>query len=180
MRKFLLASSLVLAPLLLSQCKGLISKALDPQPTTPVLPEATQDGRNTVGFLVNDTLWLPQGTWTMPALGGYYSRGILVVSGYYDGPKKDDESGFGLYIGDARSGPGTYNLYAPLNTGKPNRATFHRKNGHYETDAQHSGTLTITRLDSVKRIVSGEFFITPVDRQGRTVRITSGRFDMQY
>ncbi|MBC6607997.1 hypothetical protein H8B13_14315 [Hymenobacter sp. BT188] len=181
MRKSLLVLALCSGSLLFGQCRGLFSKALDPQPAVPVLPEATQTGRNTVGFLVNDTVWLPQGNWNRPRLGGYYGEGRLVLYGNYSpNANPNDQAGFGLYLGNARSGPGTYPLYAPLNTGRSSGGTFSRGAEHYETNATHNGVLTITRLDSVKRIVSGEFSFSPVDRAGNTVRITSGRFDMQY
>ncbi|WP_188816386.1 DUF6252 family protein [Hymenobacter cavernae] len=100
------------------------------------------------------------------------------------GTDHSDQQTFGINIGDARSGPGTYSLYVPINSSPTNRgnsAYFARREKSYETNAKHRGTLTITRLDSVERIVAGEFRFTPIDPlTGDSVRITRGRFDLRY
>lgn len=170
-------------PLLLSQCR-FGNKQADPQPAK-MLPPLTQQGLNTVGFLVNDSVWLPQGNWTSTRLGGYYRYGSFVLFGNYSvGLEAKDPQSFGMTVGDARRGPGTYSLHVPLGValgGRTSSAGFSRRGKRFETDAKHPGTITITRLDSVQRIVSGTFEFTPIDRlSGDSVRIQQGRFDLQY
>lgn len=171
------------ALLLLTQCR-FSHKQTDPKPI-PVLPPATQQGANTVGFLVNDTVWLPRGSWNREELGGYYnSRGSFVLFGTYVEPGGLTQQSFGLTIGNARAGAGTYSLYMPLGVdpiGRVSGASFSRWGKLYETNTRHPGTVTITRLDSVQRIVSGTFQFTPVDRRaGDSIRIRQGRFDLHY
>ena len=45
---------------------------------------------------------------------------------------------------------------------------------------QNPGTLTITRFDAVNFIISGTFEFTVLDDNGAEIKITEGRFDMQY
>jgi len=50
----------------------------------------------------------------------------------------------------------------------------------YETNAKVSGQLMITKLDTMKQIVSGTFYFNALNSTGDTVKITNGRFDMPY
>jgi hypothetical protein len=165
-----------------SQCR-FAYKQEDPQPAK-VLPPATEQGLNTLGFLVNDTVWLPQGHWTRDRMGGGYAFGAFRVFSTYVALNGKGHQTFGMTVGDARSGAGKYPLYVPLGVTlgwRISRASFSRGIRSYETDAKHPGTVTITRLDLVQRIVSGTFEFTAMDRvSGDSVRITQGRFDLQY
>jgi hypothetical protein len=50
----------------------------------------------------------------------------------------------------------------------------------YQTNANATGELTITHLDTINLIVSGTFQFKAVSKGGDTVRITNGRFDVHY
>ncbi|KAA9331736.1 DUF6252 family protein [Adhaeribacter soli] len=53
-------------------------------------------------------------------------------------------------------------------------------NCEYETDSLNTGTLEITRLDSINYIVSGRFSFSVTKPGCGTVHITDGRFDVKY
>ena len=43
-----------------------------------------------------------------------------------------------------------------------------------------NGKLTITRLDTLNKIVAGRFYFTAKDTLGNKIEITNGRFDIKY
>jgi hypothetical protein len=50
----------------------------------------------------------------------------------------------------------------------------------YSTNANATGQLTITHLDTINQVVSGTFQFKAVSKIGDTVKITNGRFDVHY
>ena len=80
--------------------------------------------------------------------------------------------------------PGVY----PLNFNKGirpgalvpyNYGYYHDGQNRYVTDSQHTGTVTITRADTVTGIISGAFEFTAYDAKTKqTVTVTEGRFDL--
>ena len=55
--------------------------------------------------------------------------------------------------------------------------------GQYLTNPRNTGQVLITRFDSVAQIISGTFEFTAQKTSGEgpeTVRVTDGRFDVQY
>lgn len=86
----------------------------------------------------------------------------------------------GRYVFDQVGRPGFLNTtpdYASFTTSNP------ELKADYITSPTATGQLTITRLDSVAKIVSGTFEFTAQKVQGEgpeTVQITNGRFDLHY
>jgi hypothetical protein len=50
----------------------------------------------------------------------------------------------------------------------------------YHTDATHTGSIQITRCDTVNQIYSGTFYFTGIDESSAAVvKVTDGRFDIK-
>lgn len=148
------------------------------------LPPATQEGKNTCGFLLNGEVWLPKGDNGYPNLicdyDETYNGGSFNIGGYrYDTQSRSAFSVSGRNI----TSPGTYKL----NLTSSHRTYFSIDNTqnycvYYweDTIANHNAYLTITKLDKTTRIVSGIFEFAQVKQGCQEVRITQGRFDMKY
>jgi len=50
----------------------------------------------------------------------------------------------------------------------------------YETDSVQLGTLKITKLDTTNHIIAGTFEFTVWTEECDTIRVTDGRFDINY
>ena len=169
-------STLMLAALLgLSQCKK-----SDPDPADQ-LPLATQTGQSKVGCLVNGQPWVPVGGGSSknffidydPTLGS----GIFSLSAErYTGKPTGNE--YLVVFANPFKNAGTYNLGDPLTT----RASLNHLEVGCDYDSRDAGTycqgtLTITRLDTQARIISGTFAFTLAKPGCDTLKVTQGRFD---
>lgn len=152
------------------------------------LPKPTQKGAGTIACRINGTPWVS---------GGTLRRGDSEYMRYTPGSQDGD-----FYLKGKRvkmSGNTTnteLRLYLSTltSTGVFQLDSFPLKFGayydydakpyiYYYTDSgQHTGWVHITKLDTVNRIISGMFEFTAADRDNpsQTVRVTDGRFDMQY
>ena len=159
------------------------------------LPPATQDGKNTAGFLLNGQPWLPK---LSPTSTGPYPVGISLTriqglsrlsvsfSRYQD---NDNRQSLGLYISGIKQ-PGTfalnqlidpyvisgpqppYGVYA-INAPSPRRSFY--------TGSDARGQVIITRFDTVARIVAGTFEAKLKEDGGAdSLSITQGRFDIKF
>ncbi len=152
------------------------------------LPGPTEEGKNTFGCKINGKNWVPNG-------GGGFS-GLPPVDGGYQGTNDfdttrnnvfirayDKSSSINIYL-QSVSRPGTYNLkfntldYA--NVLNPKNYGYYGTNGDgFITTSQSTGTVSISRADTVNKIVSGTFEFTAVNNAGKTIKITDGRFDIK-
>ncbi|GAB3636546.1 hypothetical protein GCM10027422_21360 [Hymenobacter arcticus] len=169
--------TLVLPLALLLGCKK-----NDPDPASQ-LPPATQTGANQVGCLINGQPWAPVGGGTSknffidydPTLGS----GIFALSAYrYTGKATGDE--YLVIFANPFKSAGSYNLGDPLIT----RASFDNLKVGCNYNSRDAGTycrgtLTITRLDTQARIISGTFNFTIATPGCDTLKVTQGRFDKQ-
>lgn len=155
------------------------------------LPDMTQQGKNTAGFLLDGEPWLPEGkylTSTNKGVNGYWrGKSTIGLSFVQVNTSKGRDSGLEIRIVGIRQ-PGTYSLGQD-----PQLALGERRQGYasfyiqqpapavsYYTGPTAPGTVTITRLDTVKRIASGTFDVMLLEDGGtRTVQITQGRFDVR-
>ena len=156
------------------------------------LPAATRSGANTFGCKVNGKTWIPDGgggfSGIKPVEGGYQGNYDSTMTKYnvFVRAMKKDKSGIHLYLrGVVR--PGIYQLnqftniryteLRPLNYG----AYFPDPGQAFVTNPQYTGTVNITRADTANKIVSGTFAFTVYDPDlKQTIRITDGRFDVDY
>jgi hypothetical protein len=152
-----------------------------------VLPGATQEGKNTIGFSIAGGVWQPYHKCTLSG------DPCAEISARYDlplGPKNSIDFGFSR----VRNGKLSYLLisapYATITS--PGEkidsvgVTFADEN-RSGNDGAYSGIMpgsnfTITKLDLTNQIISGTFnFILSEDnRSGRTVQLTDGRFDFKF
>ena len=138
------------------------------------LPKATQTGQHTFGCLVDGKAFgplPPQGINSSKGepLEGYVYRTDLLISARGNG-KVD----FALRNAFR---PGTYAI-------KETQSAMYGRYGFgsddYLTDNAHTGTVTLTRIDTVAKIAAGTFQFTALDyRTGQTVTVTEGRFDVR-
>jgi hypothetical protein len=151
---------------------------------TPKLPEATQEGKNTFGCLVDDKVWLTYTEHTLDReIEASYSPGSPLSLRAENERDKNAYSYIHLYVGSGGTlQPGTYTV------GNGFSATYDGST-HYATSATGPGTVTITKVEPVVNnssgitsrytIVSGTFGFTAVDAAGKTVTVQDGRFDVQ-
>jgi hypothetical protein len=153
------------------------------------LPPETQTGANTFGAKVDGKLWGPAGmavVATAPTLEARYANGNVFINArnYSSSPT---ETEFEIYIANI-NGPGVYSLNTdtpkyPNQTGSYGfyiKRTFMPEN-EWITSSQHGGAVTITKIDTANRIVSGTFQFDALNITGAPViiHVTEGRFDVK-
>ncbi|WP_139926281.1 hypothetical protein [Hymenobacter sp. DG01] len=162
-----------------------------------VLPEATQTGQNTAGAKVDGTVWLPvqQFLYAGAPLTARYTKSVTgyeldLYFGRFPAEENDpfSETSINFYVPDIRK-PGTIQLNQQADpkftTANPAYATFTYGKPSPDqvliTGPAAPGTLTITRLDTVARVVAGtyEFRAQALTGTG-SVNVTEGRFDLKY
>jgi Family of unknown function (DUF6252) len=169
---------LVLLPLIiLISCKKEVDE----------LPPATQTGAHTFGAKVNGVLWTPQGFGAFPANDLLKARmsghDIVINASNIASSPNETEFQFTIYNVTA---PGVY----PFNTDvtHPNGLASYvyyvkRKLtpvDEWMTSSTHTGSVTITRIDDVNRIVSGTFqFNAGSLYNSGVLSVTEGRFDLR-
>lgn len=176
--KKITAAILVLSIFCFSQCKKNVAYSNG-------LPPVTQEGKNTLGFMLNGQPWIPQGFNGTANLSIDFdpgiNNGIFSISAYRITSSTNREY-FGIGVKDSvnsitplksyQLGNGTlYGIYFSNNS-----CTF----DYFDNAVNRSGILTITKLDRTKRIISGTFNATLSKAGCTTTQITNGRFDMKY
>lgn len=148
------------------------------------LPPATQEGKNTCGFLVNGKVWTPRGDNGYPNLICVYDEtfmgGAFNINGY--SYESDFRTSFVVSGRDIKN-TGIYKLN--LNIDQSVRFSTYDYTNYcayewYDTIPNHNAFLNITKLDKVNRIVSGTFEFALIKPGCNPVRITKGRFDMKF
>jgi hypothetical protein len=151
------------------------------------LPKASQSGANIMAAKINGQRWEQFACWSCIGAGSgltaSYNPGK--ISGI-KGEERQEDSDIVIRIFFYEiTGPGTYVLGNRNNPGRPENfaevSFFHEKK-HYTTTNQSRGTLVITRLDTVTKIMSGTFEFTGEDETNPAsiIRVTDGRFDVKY
>ena len=169
---------LYLALLLLTQCSK--CKTDDPAPVAPnpvdMLPPATQTGQRTFGCLLNGQPWnLAGNPFGGPLLATSYSSNRLAVVA-----NRSSTNGFERISFVIR------NLYAsgayPVTDSTRNFALYENFTTGCSTYTSSTpvGTVALTRLDLVNRIVSGTFSFTLEKPGCGRVVVTDGRFDSRF
>jgi hypothetical protein len=150
------------------------------------LPPATQEGKNTFGFLLNGEPWTPQGNNGTANLSLYYDAtfqgGVFNLSAYRNLSNTNGNRQSLTMYGDSLQDVGRITL--------PNRnkfgLTFWDEANHCTYDTFDSTTIIISgyfdvkKLDKVNRILSGEFEIKFSKSGCSEIQATQGRFDMKF
>lgn len=182
-------NSLLCAGILL----GLLAAGCKKDPTgLDRLPEATQQGKGTAGWLLDGKAQVPQPSSisTGDPVDGYWekTRGGRSLSLSFRQFSVDEDWGVSFFLPDIRRA-GTFGLdQVPAITSGLNNAGYGQcttlRPGprlRYYTGPDALGELVITRFDTVQNIVSGTFELTPrQDGTTTTVSVTHGRFDLRF
>jgi len=150
--------------------------------TVQELPPATQTGANTFGASVDGNFWIPK------SFGPIVGNDILqvrIIAGqdFYINARNyaasPTETEFEIFL-QGVTAPGTYQLAAP-----GNYAYYVKRKltpiDEWKTTATYTGTVTITKVDLVERILAGTFQFTAanIDDASRQLTVTEGRFDIK-
>lgn len=163
---------------------------IPPSSVPDTLPSITQEGKNTIGSLVNGQVLIPRGSVGQPNPTAYYDAstngGSFQVSmtrfDYGDSVRRSFQ-----IIASHINKTGTY----PITTPRGDVAIAYsrlliRTNtgceyiGMDAAKVQQEGQLIITRLDTEQKIIAGTFTCRLITAGCDTVRMTDGRFDMKY
>jgi len=145
------------------------------------LTKATQTGANTFSCKIDGVIFKPSES------GGFFSGNPLIVNNWpIDGftirarKYKDDNNSVPRNVILKLSYLKTIGSY-PLITYPYGQYEIDYSGGPvYRTDATHTGTVTITRCDTVNQIYSGTFSFTAIDKNtNNVVKVTDGRFDVK-
>lgn len=151
------------------------------------LPAATQEGKNTFGFLLNGEAWTPSGhVGITPNLSvsvdDSYKNGTFNITAYKI-LSDSNKQYLALGIADSlnfQSIPVTIKLGKPL-FGLSYTNSYCRYDSFFDTLTYAYGQLEISKFDKTNRIISGTFFATLFKANcGDTIKITDGRFDMKF
>jgi hypothetical protein len=149
------------------------------------LPAATQEGKNTLGFLLNGQPWTPQGNNGTANLSIDFDAGInngIFSLSAYKIINSLNRQRFGLGIKDSLNFISVPKIYILGNSTlygaaySDDSCTF----DYFDSTINRSGNLTITRFDKTNRIISGTFSTTFNKTGCPEIKITDGRFDMKF
>ena len=142
------------------------------KPANPVsqLPPATQTGANTFGCLINGEPFVVSNTSQQTAI--YQGGGVQFgAGGVYIVVLDPFEIGVNYQFMDLGQGQARVRYFEDPNP---------QLGCHYEYNDTYQGTVRFTKIDTVNYIISGTFEFSTVNENCEDVKITNGRFDMQY
>lgn len=182
MRKFFFAIA-ILSCFCFAECK---KNKHSPPPDNPYgLPNATQEGKNTLGFLLNGEPWSPKGFNGTANLSidvdFEYNRGVFGIAAYRI-LSTNNRQYFGFGISDSLNFL-PVSQTAIINSASLGRMRFENSScSYFSTDADilSKGSISVSKLDRVNRIIAGSFSGTLYKYGCDTIYITEGRFDMKF
>ena len=153
------------------------------------LPPPTQSGENTFGAKVDGSFWVPKGFGPINAndvLSAHFVPGRDLYIEAENLASSPNESSFVLFIKGVTE-EGTY-LFNQASSGYPSTAVSYayyvKRNITHEnewiTSNQYTGSVTITKLDTINRFVSGTFQFNVINLYNTPtpISVTEGRFDV--
>ncbi len=150
--------------------------------TKDKLTKETQIGANTFSCKIDGVVFKPSesaGLFGSPPITVYNlpNNGFTLLGKYY-GDRSDPTSKYISLNLEYLKSAGISNLKF-----YPNQGLYiisYSGGPAYQTDATHTGTVTITRCDTVNKIYSGTFSFTAIDKNtDKEVKVTDGRFDVK-
>jgi len=142
----------------------------DDDDTKEQLPEATQSGKNTFGFLLNGEIVNIRNTSNQTAIyqGGFIQFG---AGGVYIVAIDPFSTDMPYEFGDIGAGTSRARY-----TAKVSENSFCA----YEYSDTFQGSVTFTKIDKVNYIISGIFEFSTKKDGCEDIKITNGRFDLKY
>lgn len=159
-----------------SSCELLFPKS-EPKTELEKLPPITQEGKNTFGCLVNGKAFVVDNSSQLTAI---YQRRTLIISGEID--RNGMDKGISIIVYDEALHVSSYNLTDTIKTNSTysDFSNYPDSYCQYESRNILDGKLIIDHFDTVRFIISGRFNYIITASNCDTIRITEGRFDMQY
>ncbi len=165
--------------ILLISCKKTVSE----------LPPATQTGANTFGCSVNGTLWVPMGfgvVSTSPILEARFMPGRDLIINARNFASSPTETEFELFIkGATAEGSYSFNTTVGYPSSNASYAYYVKRRvttlNEWITSSTYTGTITITKIDSISHFVSGTFQFQAINMYNapEVLTVTDGRFDVK-
>jgi hypothetical protein len=164
-------------------CIFCFSKCKKDKPDSNGLPAATQEGKNTLGFLLNGQPWTPQGVRGTGNLSidydGGFKQGIFSIVAYNFKTQISEQ-----FIIGVRDSLNFINAPITLSLDRLSlySVSYNTPCDYFNqlNDVTSSGKITITKLDRTNRIISGTFSATLTKSGCSEIKITDGRFDMKF
>jgi hypothetical protein len=181
---FILTLVIIISSIIIScsSCK----KNIDPQVDNPYgLPNATQEGKNTLGFLLNGQPWTPKGQLgTSANLTFYYdatfSAGVFNIGAYRILDNQGSMEKINIFADTIQNAQRISFPTKKLGLIFRNATNTNCDFLTAESTTKVTGFIDIKKLDKVAHIFSGEFEFTLTKTNCDTVKITQGRFDLKF
>ncbi|WP_017256998.1 DUF6252 family protein [Pedobacter arcticus] len=144
------------------------------------LPKATQEGKNIMAAMVNGKVWVKTACWSCIGGGGginaLYENGLFRVSGQQFN-NKSDNTVIVILIKNLKLGENSINGI----TISPEFNDY-GNNNYFKTNSSSTGMVNITKIDTVRKIISGTFSFKAEneDDPNDIITVTDGRFDITY
>lgn len=159
----------------------------DDKGASATLPEATQEGKNTMGMKINGKVWTPYyacGFYSNPCGAVEFSYNQYPTTPYYFNGSftRDINKDFTSLTITSLPGATISTLgdkYDSLNVSFTNYSTPNVPWIDYTKSYKPKGNFTVTKIDSINKILSGTFSFT-LYGSGDSVVITDGRFDYKF
>lgn len=152
------------------------------------LPPETQTGAHTFGAKVNGSFWVPQGFGSLPANDILEARmiGNDVIINARNFSSSPTETEFEIRLKNVTA-PGTIQLNSDVvHPSTENSYAYYVKRNftpinEWLTSSTATGSVTITRIDTINWIVSGNFQFNMLNiyNDPQPLSITEGRFDLK-
>ena len=146
-------------------------------PINPVLPPETQTGANTFGCKVNGDIWIPNGApFTIPAFDVQYYKstgGLLIKTNRSDKGQSLNIYLYGVYQ------PNQYNIFNPNTNAFVYSNSNSSCNWYDRNNSSQTGIVSVTKIDTTNKIVSGRFNGAILLNGCPDINITDGRFDFK-
>jgi len=145
------------------------------------LPPITTTGQNTMGCLVNGEVFVANhhGPFDVAIIAEYieHSPYLIGESVHISGSGLDEIIGL-QFIGEGLE----INTAYVLNDTMFNYGNYYSRvtQQSYTTNILYVGELTLLRLDTINRIISGIYWFNAINSAGEVAEIRDGRFDAIY
>lgn len=155
------------------------------------LPAPSQTGAQIFGALIDGTMWVPQGFGmvpTAPILEARYNGNNNYFINARNFSAQPVETEFEIFLKNV-TGPGVYPLHKNTGVYPQNKESYgyyvERKlnpTGEWITAADATGSVRVTKIDTVNHILSGtfQFKAKPMSiyPEKKPITVTDGRFDV--